>query len=210
MEKLTLKAQKREGKEKPAKIRRSGQIPAVIYNHGNTDQLTVDRSDINKIFAQGVTESTLIDINVGSDTDTAFIKDYQVHPVSEEILHIDFYRITAGEKIKTSIPLQLEGKPLGVKEGGVLEVFLHDVEIETYPRFLVPALHIDISELSIGDSIHVEDIKLPEETTVMVAGNPIVCQVSTSAKLEADSAATEEGEGEEGEEAAEDASSEAE
>ena len=186
METFTITANKREGKTKASQLRKEGVIPALIYNHGTTDQLQVQSSDLRKLFAHGVSESTLIDVKWDGKSETAFIKDYQIHPVTDDFLHVDFYRITAGEKIKTKIPIQLEGKANGVKEGGVLEVFLHDIEIEIFPRFLVPALTVDISNLEIGDNIHIDDIKLPEESQVLVDGNPIVCQVSSSAKLDAE------------------------
>ena len=183
-QRLTIKASKRE-ETNPKKVRNAGFIPALIYNHGKTEQIQVSASELYKLFDQGVTESTLININLGGDKDeTAFIKEYQKHPLNEDILHVDFFRVTFGEKIRTSIPIQLEGKPIGVKEGGVLETFLHEVDIETYPRHLSSSLQHDISHLKIGDSIHIEDIKLPPESKILMDGNPIVCQVSTSAKLE--------------------------
>ena len=186
MEKMSLTINARDEKITAKALRRSGKTPVVLYNHGETAHYQIDSTVIRKLFSRGVSESTLIDININGNVETAFIKDYQVHPVSEEILHLDFYRITAGEKIKTNIAIQLNNKPIGVKEGGVLEVFMHDVEIETYPRHLKPALEVDISELKIGDSIHVSDIPLPEETKIMIEGNPIVCNVSVTAKLSAE------------------------
>ena len=202
-ERLKVNANKR-GQEKPKQIRKSGFVPALIYNHGQTDKIQVALRDINQLFSQGVTESTLIEISIDNNTsETAFIKEYQVHPLSEAILHIDFFRVTFGEKIRTSIPIQLIGKPIGIREGGVLETFLHEIEIETFPKYLSSALEHDISELKIGDSVHTKEISIPPKSKLLVEGNPIVCQVSTSAKLESKiediTVETEETEGEDSE-----------
>ena len=183
-DRLTVTAQERTEKN-PKKVRKSGFVPAVIYNHGKTNEIQVSSSELANLFDHGITESTLINIKVGEEeSQTAFIKDYQLHPVKENILHIDFFRVTFGEKIKTYIPIELIGKPIGVKEGGVLETFLHEVEIETFPRYLTSSLKVNIDHLKIGDSVHLEKIEIPPESKILMEGNPIVCQVSTSAKLE--------------------------
>lgn len=184
MERLQLKVSARQAEVNPKTLRASGYTPAVLYNHGNTDHIQVANQDIRKIFAHGVSESTLIDLDIDGKTETAFVKDFQMHPLTEEILHMDFYRVTFGEKIKTHIPIHLTGKSAGEKEGGILEVFLHDVEIETFPRHLVPALEVDISNLQLGDSIHVSDLPLPPDTKVLMEGNPAICHIAKAAKMQ--------------------------
>ncbi|MDH4261719.1 MAG: 50S ribosomal protein L25 [Spirochaetia bacterium] len=186
MKEIIIEAQKREVNEKPSAIRRQGMIPAVIYNHGNTQLLKVNEKNIQKIFSSGVSESTLLDIEVGGKKEKSFIKDYQVDPVSNRILHMDFFRITAGEKIKTHIPIHLEGKSIGEKEGGILEVFLHDVEVEILPKDLVAAINVDISEIKIGGGIHVNDLVLPPSGRVLVEGNPIVFHIALPAKVKSE------------------------
>ena len=183
MSQLKLKASNRKDNEKAKELLKGGWIPAVIYNHGKTDHIRVSSKEVDQLFSHGISESTLINLNIDDKEDTAFIKDYQLHPLTSKILHIDFYRITFGEKIRTKVPLAFVGKCIGVKEGGILETFLHEVEIETFPKYLTPSLEIDISNLKIEDSIHIENIKLPPETKVLTEENLIVCQVLNSAKL---------------------------
>ena len=201
MDNLTLKAENRNTKVKAKDLRAKGIIPAVISNHGKTESVQVSSGEVHKLFTSGISESTLIDLKLGSESETVFIKDYQLHPVTDEILHVDFYRITAGEKIKTNIPLHLVGKAVGIKEGGVLEHFLHDIEIETFPRFLVPSIDVDISALKIGDAIHIKDLKLNEEIKILVEGNPTICHVSPPAKLEVETEEADKPEAAAGEEA---------
>ncbi len=183
-ERLTIDANARsEGRV--SNVRKAGFVPALIYNHGKTDKIQVKLAELNKLFLEGVTESTLIDINLdGGKSEIAFIKEYQIHPLSGDILHVDFFRVTFGEKIHTSIPIKLIGKPSGIKEGGVLEIFLHEIAIETFPKYLTSSLEHDISMLKIGDSVHMDEIKIPPKSKFLMEGNPIICQVSTSAKLE--------------------------
>lgn len=186
MERLKLKATKRNEKEKAARLRRQGYIPAVIYNHGKTDHIQVLGRDVRHLFAHGVNESVLIDLDLDGKQEVVFVKDYAIHPVTEEVLHLDFYRVTFGEKIRTHVAIHLVGKAAGVKEGGVMEQFLHEVVIEIYPKDLMPALEIDVSHMKIGDILHISDIKLPEGAKILMEGNPAICHVTRTAKAESE------------------------
>lgn len=189
MERLKLKASNRKQGEKASVLRRSGLIPAVIYNHGNTNHIQVSSRDVRHLFAHGVSESVLIDLDVDGKNETVFVKDYAKHPVSEDVLHLDFYRITFGEKIKTHIQIHLIGKAAGVREGGVMEQFLHEVEIEIFPKDLMPAIEVDVNDMKIGDTIHTDDLKLPAGARILTEGNPAVCHITRSAKLESEGSA---------------------
>lgn len=178
MKEIIIQAEKRKDNEKPAAIRKQGMIPAVLYNHGNTEHLKVNEKNIQKIFSAGVSESTLLDIEIDGKKEKSFIKDYQTDPVTSQILHMDFFRITMGEKIKTHIPIHLEGKSIGEKEGGVLEVFLHDIEVEILPKDLLSSIVVDISDIKMGEGVHVNDLKLPASARIMVEGNPIIFHVA--------------------------------
>lgn len=197
MEKMQLTVKNRNKEERASLLRQGGFVPGVIYNHGKSDSIKISQKDIQYLFSHGISESTLIEVDREGEKETAFVKDYQLHPVSDEILHLDLYRITYGEKIKTSIKINLVGKPEGVKEGGILETFLHEVEIETFPKHLVPSLDLDVSALKIGDSLHVSHLVLPPETKVLTEGDPAICAVAVSAKAVSEADTTEETEAEE-------------
>lgn len=177
MEKIQLVVKNRDKNEKASVLRKNGFIPGVIYNHGKSDSIKIADKDIQYLFSHGITESTLIEVDREGEKETAFVKDYQKHPVREDVLHLDLYRVTFGEKIKTALKIHLTGKAEGVKQGGILENFLHEVEIEALPKNLVPAIEVDISALNIGESLHVEDLPLPEDSRILTEGNPIVCTV---------------------------------
>jgi len=183
MEEIIIQAQTRNSNERAALIRKAGMIPAVLYNHGNTELLKINEKNIQKIFSAGISESTLLDLEIGGKKEKSFIKDYQVDPVSNRILHMDFFRITYGEKIKTHIPIHLEGKSAGEKAGGVLEVFLHDIELEILPKDLVSSISVDISNIQIGEGVHVNDLTLPPSARILVEGNPIIFHVAQPQKV---------------------------
>ncbi|GAB4442235.1 MAG: 50S ribosomal protein L25 [Turneriella sp.] len=189
MEKATLKAQKRDGKTGGKNLLRAGIIPAVIYNHGKSESIQVLEKDTRKLFAHGISESRLIDLDIDGRIEQVFVKDYQTHPVNETLQHLDFYRVSQDEKLRTRIAVHVEGKPEGVKNGGVLEIFLTEVPYETYPRFLTDFLTIDISHLNIGDSIHVSDVKLPQDSRILMDPQTVICHVTHAAQEEESAAA---------------------
>jgi large subunit ribosomal protein L25 len=184
MEKATLKAQKREGNMGGKNLVRAGIIPAVIYNHGKSESIQVFEKDTRKLFAHGISESTLINLEIDGKVEQVFVKDYQAHPVSDVLQHLDFYRVSQGEKLRTRIAIHVEGKSEGVKNGGILEIFLTEVPYETYPRHLTEFLTVDITNLQIGGSIHVSDVTLPEDSKIMMDPQTVICHVTHAAKEE--------------------------
>ncbi|HRP68355.1 MAG TPA: 50S ribosomal protein L25, partial [Turneriella sp.] len=168
MEKATLKATKRDGKIGGKNLLRSGIIPAVIYNHGKSESIQVFEKDTRKLFAQGISESLLINLDIEGKVEQVFVKQYQAHPVNDVLQHLDFYRVSQDEKVRTRIAVRLEGKAQGVKDGGILEVFLTEVPYETYPKHLTEALVIDISDLQIGASLHVANVQLPPDSKILM------------------------------------------
>jgi len=191
MQEMVLKAESRDPKKiKAGNLRKEGKIPAVIYSHGETTQLMINEKEFSKMFKNGVSESQLIDVEYDGKKEKSFVKDYQVDPVSSKVLHVDFFKITYGEKVKTNIPVHLEGKSAGEKEGGVLEVFLHEIELEILPKDLVPSITIDISGLGLGAALHANDLPLPESAKVLAEGNPVICHVSEPRKAKEDTAET--------------------
>ncbi|MBL8034144.1 MAG: 50S ribosomal protein L25 [Leptospiraceae bacterium] len=189
MEKATLKAQKRDTKIGGKNLLRAGIIPAVIYNHGKSESIQVLEKDTRKLFAHGISESRLIDLDVEGKIEQVFVKDYQTHPVNEMLQHLDFYRVSQDEKLRTRIAVHIEGKAEGVKNGGIMEVFLTEVPYETYPKYLSEFLTIDVSHLQIGDSLHVSDVKLPPDSKILMDPQTVICHVTHQAKEEAPVAA---------------------
>jgi large subunit ribosomal protein L25 len=163
---LNVELRTQFGKNESNRLRAKGFVPAVLYSHGNTETVNVPVKAFTSIFKGHISESVLLDLNIANKPEDAkhqaFVKDYTVDPVTNEIMHIDFYKVTAGEKIRTVVKIEIEGTPKGVKEGGVLEIHERELEIECLPKDLPEHVVINVSDLGINDSIHVSDIKIGE------------------------------------------------
>jgi large subunit ribosomal protein L25 len=172
MEAHTLNTLKREhtGKETVKKIRMKGYIPAVLYGHKGTKNLSVKAADFELLFEE-IGEHSVITLNIeNGEQAEVIVKDFQVDPVRRNVIHVDFFEIERGKVLRTAVPVKTEGVPSGVKKGGILEMFIRDVEIECLPRDIPDHLSLDVEHLEIGDSLHVKDLKLPE--TVRLISNP--------------------------------------
>ncbi|MBV9773852.1 MAG: 50S ribosomal protein L25 [Gemmatimonadetes bacterium] len=167
----SLNAQQRTGRGKNATraLRRSGRVPVVVYGHGDqTQTLSVDALELEKLLGSISVDNTLIDLAVeGGGTTRALIRDVQMHPVRPQVLHLDLLQIHAGERIRLHIPIRLSGTAAGVREGGVLDHVLYDLEVECLPTDIPDAVEVDISGLGIGESVRVREVSLPESVHVL-------------------------------------------
>ncbi len=154
------------GKGNARALRRSGRIPAVVYGHSEPVSVSIEAREFHKEF-HTVSESQLINLKLEKDERTVLIKDYSEDITNGKILHIDFYEIEQGKKLHTRIAVELLGSPVGVREGGVLEHTLYEVEIECLPMDIPEHLTVDVSGLNQGDSIHISDIPLPQGVTIL-------------------------------------------
>ena len=181
MERTIIQANKRSS-ENGRKLRRKGIVPALIYSHGKTEEIQLGADQLMPLLQNGISESVLFDLQIEDKTEVALIKDYQLHPVQDKFLHIDFYKITYGERLRTRIPVHFVGKSKGVAAGGILETFVKDLEIETLPKHLIPALEVDIADMDVHDTLYLSQIQLPPETKVLVDGDISICHIAQSAK----------------------------
>lgn len=168
---VSLSANSREGKGKGAarSLRSQGQVPAVIYGHGRDPvPLALNARDLDKMLSHIQAESTVIEVTVGGQTAKTLIREIQRHPIKRQILHVDFQALVAGEKVTVSIPIVLQGIPEGVRlEGGVLDQTLREIEIEVDPSNIPDHVEYDVTNMVIGDSVHISDLKVPEGVEVL-------------------------------------------
>lgn len=162
---VTLSATVREktGKGAARQARFQKQVPAVIYGHGRAAQpLMVDANALEKALTGIEPESTLIDLTVDGKKSRALIREIQRHPIRPDIIHVDFYEIKADEKVTLKVPVHLVGTPDGVRNaGGVLDQVTREVEIEVLPEHIPDRVELDVTELKIGDSLHVSALSIP-------------------------------------------------
>ncbi len=169
MEGRILKAEKRteHGKVAAKRMRNAGVIPAVMYDgKGVPVSLAVNERDFMKLF-KNVTESTIVKLEIGSEDYEVFIKDYQHNIVTDRIQHVDFYEVERGKTLRTNVHIKLQGSPEGVRHGGILESGITELEVECLPKDLPPRIILDVSKLDVNESLHVRDIKLSDEVTIL-------------------------------------------
>jgi large subunit ribosomal protein L25 len=170
--KLKVEPRMSVGRSAVRKLKARGVIPAIIY--GGKDKpkpLQVSARDINAMMSHASGENVLVELEVAGEKSnrTALVQEVQHSPVSGDILHIDFHAISMDETIQAEVPLEPTGIPNGVKNfGGLLEQSLRVLTIECLPRDLPDRITVDVSQLNIGDSIHVRQIQLPSGVTSKV------------------------------------------
>jgi len=177
---LNVELRKRKGKNESNRVRNEGFIPAVIYSHGESESVKVKKKDFYNLFKGKISESIIFDLvyTDGKEDDSmAFVKDYQFNPVTDEILHLDFFKVTKGEKIITNIPINFIGSPKGLKFGGVLEANERFIEVECFPKDLPEKVEVDVVELMVGDSIHVKDLELGDAIKILTNAENVLIGV---------------------------------
>jgi large subunit ribosomal protein L25 len=152
-------------KGKAKRLRRDGKLPGVFYGpKAQTVPLEVDRKDFMSRVAD-LEGSHLIRIKSGSPLladKVALVKEMQFHPVTGEVLHADFYEVDLSAKIRVKVPLHFIGKAVGVVRGGILQPIVREVEVECLPMDIPEFFNVEVSELDIGDSLHVTGLAMPE------------------------------------------------
>ena len=199
---LKIQAQKRElGKKSDIKnLRKDGFVPAVVYGEGKEGlPIYLNYRDFFSVYKKSFGQLVFFDLNIDGEEIRTIIKDKQIHPVSRQIIHIDFQELHAGKEIQVDIPLQFVGDAPGTKEGGHLEVMLRSLTCQSLPRNIKDDIVVDISGMQLHDVITVGDLDLGEMGTKVADDLAVVSVHVPRAHKEAE----EEEEGEEGEEAAE-------
>jgi large subunit ribosomal protein L25 len=159
------------------KVRTNGRIPAVIYGRHNKPQnLEVASKDLEQVIHTAHSEILLVNLAVDNGNRLALVRDIQHHPLSGKMLHIDFQEVAENEKVTALVPVETVGEAAGVKTGGgVLEHVLFKLKVRATPQNLPEAINIDVTNLQIGQSIHIGDIQAPEGVEIIgKKENPVV------------------------------------
>ncbi|HEX9916437.1 MAG TPA: 50S ribosomal protein L25/general stress protein Ctc [candidate division Zixibacteria bacterium] len=218
MKEVNLEVKKREsrGKEKAKKLRKSEIIPAVVYGAGEEAlPLEVKLKDLKAFFKATKGENVIINLNIDDgklESRKVLLREVQKDPVWDNILHVDFQHISLTEKITVKIPIHLIGLSTGVKnQGGILEHVLRELEIKCLPTEVPQHIDVDVTELEIGDVIHVKDLKVekleiltdPDRSIVTVVPPTVFKEPEVAAVVEEGKEPELVGAEKEGEEAAE-------
>jgi large subunit ribosomal protein L25 len=158
-------------------LRRNGGIPAVIYNrHGKCTPIALNVKEFQKA-TEGVSESTIIRLDVGADSFQCLVKDRQLDWLHGKILHVDFFEVESGVSMRAKVPVHLKGSSIGVRDGGILENPVHEIEVECMPQDMPEKFEIDISDLKANHSIHVRDIIKSDAVKILSSPDQVVVLV---------------------------------
>jgi len=185
---VALGAQRRSGAGKGAarQLRMTGRIPAVIYGHGREpESLSLGEAELERVLTGLEVGSAVFDLDVEGSTVTALVREIQRHPFRAKILHVDFLEIHAGEKITLQLAVHLTGSPDGVRNGGgVLDQAMREITIRVLPKDIPNRLDVDVTNLRVGQSLHVSDIQIPD-AEILTDPTYTICSV-VAPKIEAE------------------------
>ena len=167
----------RSGKGPARQARLAGRIPGILYGHGQAAlSVAVETRDFINAMRQIEGGNMIVSLKLESGERTALVREVQRDPLSHEILHLDFQEVSLTEKVRVEVNVHLVGAPKGVKEGGILEAITRQVEVECLATAIPGSLDVDVSDLAIGDSVHVRDLQA-EGVTVLTDPDQTIATV---------------------------------
>lgn len=180
-------------------LRRQGKIPGIFYYHNEKSiPLSLNEKEFQRLIQKEINIFNVI-FSDGKNR-KSIIREIQRDPVTDAIIHVDIMGIKMDEKVRLTIPILLTGTPVGVKEGGILEHLLRDVEVEGLPLDIPEHIEVDVSELMIGDVVHLEDVAVEKIKFITEIHHAVANVIQPKVVVEAVEEAVEVEEGEEGEE----------
>jgi len=182
---LKVRLRNKRGKSYTRKLRRKGGIPAILYGH-HLDKnllLEVESRELHAFLSRYFQGEKIAKLQIADSEENkqreVIVKDVQWDPVKRFLQHVDFYEITRGEKITTTVPLSFVGKSRGEEKGGIVEHFLREIEIECFPRDIPSLIEVDINSLDIGDSLYVRDLKVSPKISIKSPSQEIVVSIAS-------------------------------
>ena len=176
---LTAKTRSNTGKGVARKLRAAGEVPAIIYGHAREPQtLSLNAHELTLLLEKNSYKSTVIELSFDGKSARTLIRELQRHPFKKQILHVDFQELVAGEKVTVEIPLVFVGTPEGVRlSGALLEQILHSIEVLVDPVNIPNHIDVDVTNLAMGHSLHVNELTLPAGLEVLTDEDATVCAV---------------------------------
>lgn len=169
---LTAESREKMGKGAARSLRRQGFTPAVFYGKGIPPQpLTLDSLELKRKLNKAGSENAIFALTIKDNGRTvnkmAMLKEVQTNPLSREIIHTDLYEVAMDKEIAVRVPLHVKGRAKGVELGGILQTITREIELECLPADIPEFIEVDVTSLDIGGSIHIKDLKLPENLNVL-------------------------------------------
>ena len=180
MKSLTIKGSKREsvGKAASKALRNAGRVPCVLYGGDEPMHFSADEREFNKLVYTPDTHTVVIELDDGSKHE-AVMRDVQFHPVTDRILHVDFYRLYPDKEVTVTVPVKTYGVSPGVVKGGKLFFNERKLKVRTLPAQLPDYVDVDISKLDLGDKVYVADLR-NDQYKILHPDNVVVVQIKMS------------------------------
>ncbi len=173
------------GKGPARQARRAGKLPGVLYGLGKSQGITVDGRSVLKLLMDKGGRNRIITLRgSGVEGKQAMIKEYQIDPVKRTLLHVDLLEIDPNKKIEVTVSLNFIGRPIGVADGGLLNIIDRTITVECLATNIPGSIDVDVTALKIGDSIHLDQLSLPEGVEKTSQSNPTLVTVVPPAKEE--------------------------
>jgi large subunit ribosomal protein L25 len=192
---LNVEVRENTGTGGAREVRRSGKVPGILYGGGKDPvAISVKANEFRKALYTGKLLGHLVTLRHGKEDQPVIAKDVQLHPVNDEPMHFDLYRVDAHQQIKIAVPIHFTGQDVspGLKRGGTINYVRHDIDVECHADQIPEDLKFDISALDIGDAIHVSQFDMPKGVTAALPGDFVVASIAgTSAQAAEDAAADE-------------------
>ena len=178
---LLAQERKAEGSNAARRMRHKGILPGIVNNErGDSQPVQLNLHDFEQRLRHHKGENLILDLRIEGQAPTkVLLKDMQHHPVTDELIHVDFVEISMTKKMRVRIQVKLTGEPVGVSQtGGILEHLLREIEVECLPLDLLDEIEIDVSNLNVGDSLSVKDLTIDPKLTVLTADDIAVVSIS--------------------------------
>jgi len=194
---ISVNARETVGRSSNRRLRSTGMIPGVIYSKGESRTVSVDNNEFEKLWHDMIGHTPLVTLSEGKEQTQALIQEVQRHPIKDYFIHVDFHEVTKGEEITAQASVHLVGEASGVRnEGGTLETGLHELEVRARASNIPDFIEVDVTELNVGDSIHVSDLSEMEGVTILTHADTLVASVVGAAREEEPEVEAVEAEGE--------------
>ncbi len=183
---LVTQPRQTKGSGEARRLRRRGLVPAVMYGHGEgTAPISLSHDDLLKVIRHG---THVVDLQSEGNVQKALIREVQWDHLGKDILHVDFARVAADERVVVTVPLEIRGTAAGIAEGGMLDQPMHSLSVECLVTAVPEHIRVNVGTLKLGEALHVRDLALPPGVTAMADPDAIVVHV-TQKQVEAEEAA---------------------
>jgi len=180
--KLDIETRESVGKKSTKEIRRDGKIPSTLYFKGDEpESIAIDKIELYQALKS---DQRVYEVELGGESQYVMVKAVQYHPVTDEIIHLDFMRVRRSEKMTISVPLVLVGKPIGVVEGGILSQALNQIEISCFPTNVPDQIEVNVDKMELNSSISVADVSTDDKEVEILSSSEINVATITAPSVE--------------------------